>query len=252
MAPIFALSPDRMRATITLNRPRRHNVITAADLPIFSAILDEIEAASDVRVLVLTGAGTKTFSSGYNIGDIARTDWRSNPFARVIDRVEDLAVPTVCALNGDVFGGATDLALACDFRIGVTGMRLAVPAAMLGVHYYLSGLRRFVERLGPATAKRIFLAGDEFSGEDLMALGYLDRLVAPADLGGAVEALAARLTAAAPLAVTGMKRAINGMARGALDREAAEQAVLACFASADAAEGAAAFAEKRPPRFSGR
>ena len=204
-----------------------------------------------MRVLVVTGAGTKTFSSGFDVGDIARTDWRSNPLEKVIDRVEDLAVPTVCALNGDVFGGATDLALACDFRIGVAGMRLAVPAAMLGVHYYLSGLRRFVERLGPDTAKRIFLAGDELGGEELMAVGYLDRLVAPADLDSAVEALAARLAAAAPLAIRGMKRAINRMARGALDRAAAEQAVLACFESADAVEGATAFAAKRRPRFSG-
>ena len=162
-----------------------------------------------------------------------------------------MAVPTVCALNGDVFGGATDLALACDFRIGVTGMRLAVPAAMLGVHYYLSGLRRFVERLGPDTAKRIFLAGEELGGEELMAVGYLDRLVAPEHLDGAVEALAARLAAAAPLAVRGMKRAINGIARGTLDRAAAEQAILACFESADAAEGAAAFGAKRRPRFDG-
>ena len=252
MAPILALSPDGIRATMTLNSPRRHNVITAADLEIFDSVLDAIAAAADVRVLVVTGAGTRTFSSGFDVRDIPRIDWRSNPLERVIDRVEDLAVPTVCALNGDVFGGATDLALACDFRIGVAGMRLAVPAAMLGVHYYLSGLRRFVERLGPDTAKRLLLAGEELGGEELMAVGYLDRLVAPADLGGAVEVLAAQLAAAAPLAVRGMKRAINGIARGALDRAAAEQALLACSESADVAEGAAAFAEKRLPRFSGR
>ncbi|MDA0260982.1 MAG: enoyl-CoA hydratase-related protein [Proteobacteria bacterium] len=240
------------RATITLNRPAKHNVIEAADLPGISLLLDQVEANTELRVLVITGTGDKTFSAGYDIGDIESTDWQENPLEVVVDRLEQLALPTVCALNGSVYGGATDLALACDFRIGIEGMRLRVPAAQLGVSYYINGLKRFVERVGPAAARRIFLLGEEIGGAELLTCGYLNRLAAREDLGAATDEIANRLTLAAPLAVRSMKRAINDISRGCLDETAARDAVIACFASDDVREGARAFAERRPALFTGR
>ena len=123
------------RATITLDRPAKHNVIEAADLPEFDRLLDAVDAQHDLRVLVITGAGDRTFCAGFDIGDIEGTDWTRNPLEVVVDRLESLSLPTICALNGSVYGGGTDLALACDFRVGVDGMRLRVPAAQLGVSY---------------------------------------------------------------------------------------------------------------------
>ena len=240
------------RATLTLNRPDRHNVIEASDLPEVSHLLDEVEAREDLRVLVLTGAGEKTFCAGFDIGDIESTDWTRNPLEVVVDRLERMALPTVCALNGNVYGGGTDLALACDFRIGIEGMRLRVPAVQLGVYYYISGLKRFVERLGPAATRRIFLLGDEVGGADLLACGYLDRLVARDRLVTRTDEIAERLSRAAPLAMRGMKRAIVDIARGTLDEKSARDEVVSCFGSEDAREGTRAFAEKREPRFTGR
>ena len=161
-------------------------------------------------------------------------------------------MPTLAALNGGVFGGASDLALACDFRLGVRGMRLFVPPARLGLHYYPNGLRRFVERLGPGTAKRMFLLAEEFSDEELLRVGYLDWLVDIADLSSRTDKIAQQALDLAPLSLAGMKRAINQIARGALDEKLTRDTIAECFRSEDLKEGLAAYGEKRQPKFRGR
>jgi enoyl-CoA hydratase len=155
-------------------------------------------------------------------------------------------------LNGGVFGGATDLALACDFRIGVAGMELRMPAARLGLHYYPSGLQRYVSRLGLSAAKRLFLLAETVAGEELLRLGYLDALVEPQALDEAVEQHAASLMAGAPLALQGMKSSLNEVARGDFVLARLREREARCAESADLREGLAAFAQRRAPRFEGR
>jgi enoyl-CoA hydratase/carnithine racemase len=169
-----------------------------------------------------------------------------------VDALEALPIPTIARLNGGVFGGATDLALACDFRIGVAGMELRMPAARLGLHYYPSGLRRYVSRLGLSAAKRLFLLAEAVPGEELLRLGYLDALVEPARLDDAVEQVAASLLAGAPLALRGMKSSLNEIARGEYAIVRLREREARCGSSADHREGLAAFAGKRAPRFAGR
>ncbi len=161
-------------------------------------------------------------------------------------------MPTIAALNGSVYGGATDLALACDFRIGIAGMRLSMPAARLGIVYYESGIRRYVTRLGVAAAKKLFMTAEPIDAAEMLRIGYLDEVVAAEDLMARAEALAAMLAANAPLAVAGLKRAINETAAGALDRDALDAVRALCSASADHAEGVRAWTEKRTPVFGGR
>jgi enoyl-CoA hydratase len=236
------------RGTIRLSRPARHNRLELVDLVTLDAILAALEQRHELRVVVLT-AGGPSFSSGYDINALNGPDAPAIRFDQVVDRLEALAVPTICAFNGSVYGGSTDLALACDFRIGVEGMSFLMPAARIGMHYYPSGLRRFVAKLGPAAAKRAFLLAEKLDAETLLAIGYLDRLV-PADrLDDAVDALAAPLEANAPNAVRGMKRVIDQLARGAADMAAAQAAHRASHGSAELAEGLRAFAEKRSPVF---
>ena len=105
-------------------------------------------------------------------------------FETVMDRLEAMRMPTLCALNGGVYGGATDLALACDFRLGVRGMRFFMPAARFGLHYYPSGLRRYTQKVSPSFAKRAFLLSEEVTDEGLLAVGYLDWLVERAAFAG--------------------------------------------------------------------
>ncbi|MBY0333345.1 MAG: enoyl-CoA hydratase/isomerase family protein [Acetobacteraceae bacterium] len=243
------------RATITLNRPRQRNRIEPADLAELVRLADVVDANPDLRVLVITGTGP-AFSAGAHLGAMsdseAQAGARGLDFGDMVSRLERVRVPTIARLQGGVYGGATDLALSCDFRIGHTGIEMFMPAGRLGVHYYESGLRRYVSRLGLNTAKRMFLTAEKFDAAELLRVGYLTHLVAPEEFDGAVDALASRIAEMAPLAVQGMKQALNEIGHGALDTTALAQRIAACKASADLQEGLASFKEKRRPVFRGR
>ena len=192
--PVVTLANGR--ATIRLNRPREHNRLEPDDLAVLRDTFTCIAGDPSIRVLVLTGTG-KSFSSGYHIGALverhgansstspkAQDDGNDN-FETAVNALEALRVPTIAALQGSVYGGATDLALACDFRIGVTGMRMLMPAARLGIVYYPSGIERYVSRLGVAAAKRLFLTAEPIEAEEMRRIGYLDEIVPAEELAAA-------------------------------------------------------------------
>lgn len=235
---------------IVLDRPEAHNALDQAAMRALRALLEDW-AGRDLRAVILTGRG-KSFCAGASLGDVAGRDWGENPLTAACDALEAFPCPTIAALNGGVYGGGVEIALACDFRIGVTGMRAFAPPARLGIHYEPAGIRRAVERLGAQAARRIFLLAESFEAEALLAMGFLDHLVAPGELAAKASELAETAAGLAPLAVRGMKRTILELSRGALDAEAAGARVRDCFASADHAEGLAAQKEKRAPRFEGR
>ena len=251
--PLLHLSGGR--ATLTLNRPDQHNRLHVEDLLALQRHFDALAADASVKLLVLTGSG-RSFCSGFHLGELdgPAQAHSAGPqlFEQTVDRLEALALPTVCRLNGSVYGGAIDLALACDFRVGAAGMALRMPAARLGLHYYPNGLRRYVSRLGLATAKRLFLLAESVAAAELLALGYLDRLAEPGQLDAEVQAIADALAAGAPLALRGMKASLNEMARGEFDLDRLREREALCAASTDLQEGKAAFAEKRTPSFAGR
>ena len=243
------LTVDGAVATNTLRRPEQANRLTPDDLEHMMVLLAEVDANPAVLVLLLRGTG-KYFCSGYDIASIGGA--RTVDFAGMVDAVEHARPVTIAVLHGGVYGGATDLALACDFRVGVAGMQLRMPAARLGLHYYPSGLRRYVSRLGLAAAKRLFLLAEAVDADDLRTLGFLDRLVPPAQLDATVQSLADALAAGAPLALRGMKQSLDEIARGEFHLSALREREALCAASADLQEGRAAMAEKRTPRFTGR
>jgi enoyl-CoA hydratase len=242
-------------ATIRLNRPAHMNRLHREDLLALRAHFDAVAGDPALRVLVLTGTGP-AFCSGYHIGHLDAGDSAASDdpqlFERTVDALEALAMPTLARLNGGVYGGATDLALACDFRIGVQTMELRMPAARLGLHYYPNGLRRYVSRLGVGPAKRLFMLAESVDAAELLRIGYLDFCVPTDRLDAQVQSLVASLAANAPLALRGMKASLNEIARGEFDLEATRSREACCAASADLREGLAAFAEKRAPRFVGR
>jgi len=240
-------------ATITLNRPRHLNRLHRDDLIVLQRFFTQLTRDPAARVLVLTGSG-RAFSAGFHLGELDESaDATDDPeqFERTVEQLEALPLPTIARLNGSVYGGATDLALACDFRVGVTGMELRMPAASLGLHFYPSGLMRYVSRLGLAAAKHLFLLADTVPAEELLRIGYLDRLVAAEALDATVRHHVDRLAANAPLAVRGMKLSLNELARGQADAATLRGREAHCAASGDLREGLAAFAARRPPHFSG-
>lgn len=243
------LTIEGPRATIRLNRPREHNRMDPADLPVLVAHLGAVEANSEVRALVLTGTGEKTFSSGYTLSALADLDRTSVTFDAMLDRLENFPLPTIAALNGGVYGGATDLALCCDFRIGVKAGKFLMPASRIGLHYYPGGLRRYVERLGLAAAKRLFILGEMLTWEELARFGFYDELVEPPDLAKTVNRWVTQIAAGSPRVIRQMKGHLNAIARASLDEAAIRRDHEESLRSADLKEGLAALAEKRAPKF---
>src|SRR5258705_2059580 len=243
------------RATIRLNRPKHLNRLQVDDLDTLQKLFDRIDADPKIRVLVLTGTG-RAFSAGYDLNSVAEratsaVEERSagSAFEVVVNRLEDLAVPTICRINGGVYGGSTDLALACDFRIGVDSCEMFMPAARLGLHYYKSGIKRYVSRLGVDNAKKLFLTAQKIGAAEMLRIGYLTAMVPAEALDEEVDQLAGILARHSPLAMRGMKRAINEFGRGRLDEEAVDRRHRDSMRSAEIKEGIKAFAEKRPPKF---
>lgn len=251
--PLLALD-DTGCATITLNRPRHLNRLHREDLLALQSHLAQLAQDTTLRVVVLAAQG-RSFCAGFNLDELEAPGAAGQDpqlFEHTVDALEALPVPTLVRLQGSVYGGATDLALACDFRVGVQGMELRMPAARLGLHYYPSGLRRYVSRLGLQAAKRLFLLAETVPAEELLRIGYLDALAPAAELDAAVQGFTQALASGAPLALRGMKLSLNEIGRGDFDLKRLRLREARCAVSDDLREGLAAFAERREPRFTGR
>lgn len=199
-------------ATILLRRPQQHNRIDPDDLPVLLNHLDRIEACADVNVLIFRGSGSRTFSSGYTIEAI-RSRLEERTFEKFLNRLENLSRPTIAVIHGGVYGGATDLALCCDLRIGVTGSRMFMPAARFGLHYYADGLRRYVSRLGPTAARKLMLTGCTIEAGEMLRIGFLTDLVELQDLDPTVARYVAHLLAGDRGAIAAMKESLNQLAQ---------------------------------------
>ena len=241
---------DGAIATITLRRPAHANRLEPQDLEVLRGHLAQVEAGPAL-VLKLQASGPY-FCSGFDISRIGPQEGGAR-FEQMVDALENCRAVTIAVLHGGVYGGATDLALACDFRVGSPRTEMFMPAARLGLHFYRGGLERYVSRLGVDTAKRLFLTAETLDARAMRACGFLTELVADdAALHARVQALAGAVAGMAPLAVTGMKKHLNRIARGTLDAAELEADIARTLASDDLREGGLAWREKRAPRFSGR
>jgi enoyl-CoA hydratase len=257
LPPLLTL--DGHLARITLRRPKQANRIENSDLAVLLEYFDRLARDSATRVVVLAADG-RHFSAGYDIGsvsEIARTQPEGlivNPFEPVVEALERLPQITIARLHGGVYGGSTDLALACDFRVGLGLTEMFMPAAALGLLYYPSGIKRFASRLGADHAKRLFLLGEKIDAAEMLRIGFLTDLV-PGDgveaLDARIEKMANRMVSLAPLALQETKRAINALSRNDFDLENFKRREARLLRSADLAEGLAAWQEKRPAAFTG-
>lgn len=249
------LSVEGGVAVITLNRPAHRNRLEEEDLRTLLRFFAQIDADPQVRVLKLTantqGQPRPVFCAGYDIGSFSASGSDPQMFERVADALAALRPITVCALNGSVYGGATDLVLACDLCVGLDGVEFRMPATALGLHYYPGGLRRYVARLGISGAKRAFLTARPLTAEMLLHMGCLETLAAAQDFDAAVARLVEEVASLAPLAVQATKQSLNEIASGRADTEVLRAREALTARSRDFAEGRAAFEEKRKPRFIG-
>lgn len=243
-------------ATITLNRPAQRNKLENGDLQQLLKHFDTVERDPHVRVLVLTantaGQPKPVFCAGFDIGGFDENGHGSTFFEQIPDQLARLRPVTVCALNGSVYGGATDIVLACDLRVGLHGLEWRMPATALGLHYYPSGLQRYVSRFGVQAAKRAFLTARPFDLPQLQALGLFEAVSDLAQWNTTLDALVQDILALAPLAVQETKRSIHEIASGDYNAQRLREREHLSCASADFAEGRLAFSERRKPVFTGR
>ena len=244
------LAVNGRQAIITLRRPQVANRLEFSDLETIRGLLREVNAMEQVLVLHLRAEG-KHFCSGFNINSVG-TGNIGETFEALAGELENARPVTIAAVNGGVHGGATDLALACDFRYGVTHSQMFVPAARLGLLFYQGGLHRYVSRLGVNVAKRLLLTGVSFDARQMRDCGFLDEVVEPERLDEVTAALGAQLSGMAPLALLGMKKHLTRIAAGSFDDSTFAQDVARADASEDLREGALAWQEKRAPVFKGR
>ena len=248
-------------AEVTFNQPEKHNALSAAILRALPGTLRALQDDPAVRVVVLTGAGEKAFVSGADISEFG--DTRTSPEARdAYDRAaaetsrawRQLEKPILAMIRGYCIGGGLLTALQADIRIAAEGSQFGIPAARLGLGYGYGGVEALVALVGPAQAAEILFSARRLDAAEALRIGLINRLVAVAELRPAVMELAGAITANAPLTVAACKVAIAQTQRPAEQRDHARLAAMveACFRSEDYREGQAAFAAKRPPRFSGR
>lgn len=243
-------------ATLTLRRPSLRNSLTDDDLQTLLAHFESIHHNNTLQVVVLradtSGQTPAVFSAGYHVGGFDNDPMAPLFFEKIPEALERLRPVTICALNGSVYGGATDLVLACDFTVAQRGHAWRMPAAALGLHYYPSGLRRYVNRFGLQASKRAFLLGQVMPYEDLEKLGLFEALVEADAFDAAVQSLVDILSRMAPLALSATKKSLNEIAAGLYSEPALKERSRQSIHSQDFAEGRAAFAQRRPPKFTGR
>jgi enoyl-CoA hydratase len=248
-------------AVVTFNNPAKRNALSSEIRAALPDVLAGLEADPDVRVLVVTGAGDKAFASGADISEFGQQ--RTSPEARAeYDRGQaalagawaGLTKPVVAMIRGFCMGGGLLTALQADIRIASDDSQFGIPAARLGLGYAFSGVTTLMGLVGPASAAEILLSARRFSAPEALRMGLVNRVVPAASLYGEVMALAAGIAGNAPLTVAAAKAAIREALRPPELRDMArvEAMIEACFRSADYREGQQAFAEKRPPGFTGR
>jgi enoyl-CoA hydratase len=244
---------------ITINRRDVMNALNRATLRELEDALDGAQNDSSVRVLILTGAGDKSFVAGGDINELAKqTPHDGTKFGligqKVLHRLETLGKPSIAAINGFALGGGCELALACTLRIASRTARLGQPEVKLGIIPGLGGTQRLPRLCGKGVALELILTGEMISAEEALRVGLVNLVVEPAELMATAEKIAHKIAANAPLAVKFSTEAIERGPQMALEEGLfleATQSGLAC-ATEDLREGTRAFIEKRPPRFQGR
>jgi enoyl-CoA hydratase/carnithine racemase len=237
---------------VTLSNPAKRNALDREILAALASTLPEVDA----RCILLTGAGS-IFSAGYDIADLPperlaeeAAELVAHPFQAALEALDAVAPPVVAALNGHAIGGGLELALGCDLRVAADGARLGMPPARLGLVYSHTGLRRFLDAIGSARTRELFLTARLIDAREALGWGLVNEVVAREQVAARGVALASEIAALSPISVRGNKRVLRELLAAPLDPAVtAELDALreASFRSADFAEGIRAFAEKREP-----
>jgi enoyl-CoA hydratase/carnithine racemase len=254
--------PAEAVARLTISNPPRRNALDHEILGAIAEVLPRLSQGIENRCVLITGA-PPIFSAGYDIAGIPDESFErdaealiAHPFHAAMEAIAKHPWPTLAAINGHCLGGGLELAVTCDLRICAAGAKLGMPPAKLGLIYGHTGLQKFLDVVGLARTKELFLTGRNVMAPRADEIGLVNEVVADEELEGAAVALAATIAQNAPLSTRGNKHAIellNEVAELTPQQEAGLVALReSCFESEDFREGIRAFGEKRRPQWQGR
>ncbi|WP_102959622.1 enoyl-CoA hydratase/isomerase family protein [Mangrovicella endophytica] len=244
---------DGAVATITLNRPRKLNAVTPAMADAIVAAVEECNASDTIRCVIVTGAGERAFCAGSDIAelDTYETPWEFRNRPDYCDAIRRLLKPSIAAVNGYAFGGGLETAMSCDIRIASANAQFAAPEIKLG---WIGGggmATSLAHSIGASNAALMLMTGDPIDAAKAERWSLVSEVVPLEELLPRAKALAKTIAARAPIAAETAK--VNLKAAYAMSKEQAieyeRDLQTICFATADAAEGRAAFKEKRAPKF---
>ncbi len=250
---------DGAVATITINRPKVLNALNTRTLDELGGAMVALASDDRVHVVILTGAGDKSFIAGADINELSvQTPIGGRDHAmrgqRVLDLIENLGKPVIAAINGYALGGGCELAMACTLRVAADTAKLGQPEINLGIIPGYAGTQRLSRLIGRGRALELLLTGDQISATEAFRLGLVNRVVPAAELMGTVRALAASLAFKAPVAVRYIIDAVNkGLQMPFAEAQAFEATLFGLVSTTeDMREGTNAFLEKRKAEFKGK
>jgi enoyl-CoA hydratase len=258
MSDFVTLIVDQDVATITLNRPEKRNSLTPEMLEELESVVAKVGSIQDIRFVVITGAGEKAFSTGADLAafsslgfDGVRKNWVPEGH-RIFRRIARLPQVSIALLNGDVFGGGLELALACDFRIAIDSISLGFPEGKIGTIPGWAGTTRAVDLIGLNRAKFMILTGKSISASQAREWGLVNEIAPKESIGNCIASFLEDLSHVSPMAQQISKQLMSTF------ENTNNAEVLEAFAGAlsnvteDFKEGVTAFKEKRPAKFTGR
>jgi enoyl-CoA hydratase len=253
MDPEVLFEADGQVATITLNRPGKLNAITSDMTSLLAAAVDRCNADDEIRCVILTGTGERSFCVGSDIralGEYASA-WQFRNRRDYCDVLRDLRKPSICAINGYAYGGGLEAALCCDIRIADAQAQFAAPEIKLG---WIGGggmVAQLSHSIGASNAALMILTGEPIDAPRALAWGLISEVWPAAELQPRAKSLAATIASRAPIAAETARLNLRAARSMPLDQAMAYERDLQaiCFATEDALEGRRAFAEKRVPKF---